>query len=82
LGFSPSDEGIGLRVSFSKQRNVDDVKNSLAPIRKILMALAVIGCALSSVGAGVAHAQYYYHHHHYHHRVPYYHHHHQYYRYN
>jgi hypothetical protein len=46
------------------------------------MGLAVIGCALGSVGVSAAHAQYYYHHHHYHHRVPYYHHHHRYYRYN
>jgi hypothetical protein len=61
---------------------VDDVKNSLGPIRKTLIALAVIGCSLSSLGAVTAHAQYYYHHHRYYHRHPYYdHHHHRYYRY-
>jgi len=66
-----------------QQLNVDDVKISLASIRRTLIAVLVIGCSWSSVGAVAAHADYYWHHHHFHHRQWYQdRHHHRYYHYN
>jgi hypothetical protein len=83
LGDELPEAGDDLRfqASCSQQLNVDYVKISLATLRQVLVAFAVIGCSLSSVGAVTAHAQYYYHHHRYHHRHPYYYRHHRYYRY-
>jgi hypothetical protein len=62
---------------------VDDVKISLSSLRNSLIAVAIIGCSLSSFGAVTAHADYYWHHRHWHHRHYYYdrHHRHGYYRY-
>jgi hypothetical protein len=74
-------DDLRFQASCSQQLNVDYVKISLATLRQVLVAFAVIGCSLSSVGAVTAHAQYYYHHHRYHHRHPYYYRHHRYYRY-
>jgi hypothetical protein len=64
------------KASSVQQLDVDDVKLLLAPIKKSLIAAAVIGYTLSSVGAISAHADYYWHHHHYHHRYWRYDHHH------
>jgi hypothetical protein len=62
---------------------MDDAKMPLPSLRGALIAFAVIGCSLSSLGASTAHADYYWHHRHWHHRHYYYdrHHHHGYYRY-
>jgi hypothetical protein len=66
-----------------QQLNVDNVKNPLSSLRRLLLAFAIIGCSLTSVGVVAAQAQYYRHHHHHyyrHHRHTYWRHHHRYYR--